>query len=464
MGSDAYGALVAGVLFPLHEILKGHSTNRRLRELERSQWWDVKTLESDQLERLRAFLADAGSSVPYYRDLFARVGFDPASVRNLRDLARLPILTKAEIRTHRAALVRDGATGLAPNSTGGSTGEPLQFLVGPDRVTADVAHRRRAMRWWNVDIGDPEIVLWGSPIEITRQDRVRMIRDRLFRSTLLSAAGMTPARLDEYLDTWARVRPAQIFSHASALCEVATHAERTGRDLTRLGTRVIFVTSEELYGYQREQLERVFGCKVANGYGGRDAGFVAQECPKGGMHLSVEDVVVEIVDSKGLPLPPGEAGEIVVTHLATGDFPFIRYGTSDIGVLDAAPCACGRGLPLLRELHGRADDLLQAMDGARIPGQMVVHLVKNRPEITGFKLIQEAPDLIRVQLVVEGELVEEAKTSIVQGVRARLGQGMRVEFEKVPSIPREASGKYRSVVSRIGLSPAMAAERTAARP
>jgi phenylacetate-CoA ligase len=281
---------------------------------------------------------------------------------------------------------------------------------------------------------------------------------------MLSAAGMTPPRLDEYLDTLARVRPVQIFSHASALCEVATHAERTGRPQAGLGIRVIFVTSEELYDYQRAQLERVFGCPVVNGYGGRDAGFVSQECPKGGMHVSVEDIVVEIADERGLPLPNGRAGEIVVTHLATGDFPFVRYGTSDIGVFDDAPCACGRGLPLLRELHGRADDLLQAIDGARIPGQMVVHLVKNRPEISAFKLVQETPDLIRVILVVAaGDISNEAKSTIVRGIQARLGEGMRVEFERVESIPREASGKYRSVISRLGLSPALAAKRAAAR-
>ncbi len=461
MGRDAYSALVAGVLFPLHENLKGHDTNRRLRQLERSQWWAAATLEADQLARLRTFLGTIGSNVAYYRDLFRRSDFQPASIRSASDLAQLPILTKSTIRAHHAAFLRAGARGLTTYSTGGSTGEPLQLFVGPARITADVAHRRRAMRWWGVDIGDPEIVLWGSPIEVTRQDRVREFRDRLFRSTLLSAAGMTPRRMDEYLDTVVRVRPAQLFSHASVLCELAAHAERTGRALTGLGTRVVFVTSEELYDYQRVQLERVFGCPVANGYGGRDAGFIAQECPKGGMHLSVEDIVVEIVDDRGAPVPRGSSGEIVVTHLASDDFPFVRYATGDIGILHDTPCACGRGLPLLRELHGRADDLLLATDGSRVPGQMVVHLVKGLPEIEAFKLIQETPDLVRILLVASAEIAEEAKSSIVAGVRARLGEGMRVEFEKVETIPREASGKYRTVVSRLGLSPALQAKRAA---
>ena len=461
MGRDAYTALVAGILFPLHELLKGHDTTRRLRELERSQWRDGAALESYQTDRLRRFLERIGATVPYYRELFRERGFDPASVRGVGDLARLPLLAKSDFRARPGAFLRPGARGLTKNSTGGSTGEPLQFFVGPARVSADVAHRWRAMRWWGIDMGDPEVVLWGSPIEITRQDRMRAVRDKLFRSTFLSAAGMTPERLDHYLDTLQRTRPAHIFSHASALCEVAAHAEQTGRSLAALGTRVVFVTSEELYDYQRVQLERVFGCRVANGYGGRDAGFISQECPEGGMHVSVEDVVVEIVDERGLPVPRGSAGEIVVTHLATDDFPFVRYRTSDVGVLHDAPCACGRGLPLLRELHGRADDLLRSLDGARIPGQMVVHLVRSRPEVQSFKIIQEANDLVRIVLVMTGDLSAAAREEIGRGIRGRLGEGMRVECDRVESIPRERSGKYRTVVSRLGLSPALQAEQEA---
>ena len=66
-----------------------------------------------------------------------------------------------------------------------------------------------------------------------------------------------------------------------------------------LGIRVAFVTSERLYDEQRQQIGKTFGCRVANGYGGRDAGFIAHECPPGGMHITAEDIIVEIVDAAG---------------------------------------------------------------------------------------------------------------------------------------------------------------------
>lgn len=112
-----------------------------------------------------------------------------------------------------------------------------------------------------------------------------------------------------------------LFGYPSALSHIAKHADKTGIKMHDLGIQVAFVTSERLYDEQRQQISSTFGCRVANGYGGRDAGFIAHECPAGGMHITAEDVIVEIIDPHGNVLPYGEAGEIVVTHLASKDFP-----------------------------------------------------------------------------------------------------------------------------------------------
>jgi phenylacetate-CoA ligase len=94
---------------------------------------------------------------------------------------------------------------------------------------------------------------------------------------------------------------------------------------------VVFVTSERLYDHQREVISRVFGAPVANGYGGRDAGFIAHACPSGSMHITAEDIVVEIVDEHGNVLPHGTAARSSSPTLQRSDFPFIRYRTGDVG-------------------------------------------------------------------------------------------------------------------------------------
>jgi phenylacetate-CoA ligase len=228
----------------------------------------------------------------------------------------------------------------------------LIFFIGRERVSHDVAAKWRATRWWGVDIGDPELVVWGSPIELGAQDRVRQLRDKVLRTDLLPAFEMNPAALDGMVGRIRAVRPRMLFGYPSALSRIAQHALDRGLSMADLGIRVVFVTSERLYDNQRALIESTFGCPVANGYGGRDAGFIAHQCPAGGMHLTAEDIIVETLDESGRPTPPGAAGEIVVTHLATSHFPFVRYRTGDVGVLDDKPCSCGRGLPLLREIQG----------------------------------------------------------------------------------------------------------------
>jgi len=453
-----YTRFTAGVVFPLHESLKRHTTVAVRRGLDRSQWWAPDQLQALQLQRLRALLQHAGTQVPYYADLFRRTGFDPAAVQSLDDLQRLPLLTKTEIRAHTEDLKSRQAQGLARFNTGGSSGEPLIFFIGRERVSHDVAAKWRATRWWGVDIGDPEIVVWGSPIELGSQDRVRALRDKLLRTELLPAFAMSQAKLDGMLQTIRRRRPRMLFGYPSALSHMARHAEQRGQRMDDLGIRVAFVTSERLYDEQRAAIERVFGCPVANGYGGRDAGFIAHQCPHGGMHITAEDILVEIVDAQGQVLPPGQAGEIVVTHLATRDFPFIRYRTGDVAVLDTARCPCGRGLPLLKEIQGRSTDFVVAADGTVMHGLALIYVLRDMPGVQGFKIVQHTLQRTEVQ-VVAGPGFDAAvqPAAVVQAFRRRLGAAVQVDVNLVTEIAPEKSGKFRYVVSHVAAGAAPAA-------
>jgi phenylacetate-CoA ligase len=300
-----------------------------------------------------------------------------------------------------------------------------------------------------VDIGDPEIVVWGSPIELVTQDRIRQWRDKLLRTKLLPAFEMSPQKLDDFVAEIRAMRPKMLFGYPSALTHIAAHAETKGIRMDDLGICVAFVTSEKLYDHQRKKIGQVFGCRIANGYGGRDSGFIAHECPSGGMHLTAEDIIVEIVDEAGNSVPTGEAGEIVVTHLATCDFPFIRYRTGDIGVLDDQPCACGRGLPLLKEIQGRTTDFVVAQDGTVMHGLALVYVVRDLPGVKEFKIVQESMSLTRILLVTDMVFQPESEQIVLAGFKRRLGAGTDIQIERVEAIPKEASGKFRYIVSKV---------------
>jgi phenylacetate-CoA ligase len=446
-----YTRFAAGVLFPLHEQFKGHDSVARRRALEASQHLAPAELSALQLRNLKHFLQDIGAHVPYYRRLLADLAFDPSAMKSVADLVRLPLLGKGEIRAHADAMKAEDHGPLTRYNTGGSSGEPLIFYTGRARKSHDVAAKWRATRWWDVDIGDPELVVWGSPIELGAQDRVRRLRDALMRSELLPAFEMSPANLDGFVARIRAARPAMVFGYPSSLALIGRHARTRGVRLDDLGIRVAFVTSERLYDDQRRDIASAFGCPVANGYGARDAGFIAHECPAGSMHISAEDIVVETVRPDGQPAAAGQPGEIVVTHLATRDFPFVRYRTGDVGVLGGDACPCGRSLPVLREIEGRTTDFVVAKDGTVMHGLALIYTLRDLPGVERFKIEQLSLDCTLVRVVAAHPFGATDEERIRRDFKARLGADVEVRIERVASIPAEASGKFRYVSSRVTL-------------
>jgi len=441
--------LAWNLFFRLQETVKGHPTLEILREMERADRLSPAALDRLCRERLQDLLGYCYLHVPYVRTRMQEVGVKPSDIRGPEDLIRLPLLTKAEVRKNRETLRSDRAGKLVPFTTGGSTGEPLVFDLAKRRVASRVACRLRVSRWWGLGIGDPEIALWGSPVELTRQDWVRGMRDRLLATRLLSAFEMNDATMSRYLDVLESGAWRQLFGYPSAIYLLCLHARKTGRDLRRVGIRVAFVTGEVLLPHQRQLIEATLNCSVANGYGGRDSGFIAHECPQGGMHLIADAVITEIVAADGRPAAVGEPGEIVVTDLYSHEAPFIRYATGDIGVLSASRCACGRPLPLIERIDGRSNDSIVAADGRIINSLALIYPVREVAGVEQFRICQKAVDRFHVQLVPDEHFRKEGEDHIRAGWTNLLRSPLHVTFEYVPHIPAEKQGKFRHVVSEV---------------
>jgi len=435
--------IVGRVLFPLHEALKRKPTFAWLRRLERTQWWPADRLEAFRLARLRALLLAAEARVPYYRELFRRHGLEPARA-TFEDLARVPPLTRRTVRERFADLAaRPPAGPVQALATGGSTGVPVRVLVDMARLGFGEAARLRAHRWFGLAPGVREVVLWGSPIELGRQDRLRALRDRLLNSRLLSAFDLGEAALGRYADALDRFRPAKLYGYASALYLLARYLEARGRH-PRVRPRAVFTTAEPLFDFQRATIARVFGCPVAQEYGARDAGLVGLECPAGGLHVPAEGVHVEILGDRG-----DGVGEITVTVFDSPSFPLIRYRTGDLGSLDPTPCPCGRALPRLRAVEGRQTDFLVTPDGRCLHALAVIYVLREAPRIAEFAVRQPALDRVTVSVVPEPGFSAADEATVRAGLRAVLGPGVEVDVVCVPEIARASSGKFRYVVSSV---------------
>ena len=442
-----YASLVRNVLFPLHERIKGHSTLAAFSSLNETQWLSPISLREYQDHALRQFLTAVRNNVPYYRDIFISRDFDPSKA-NYDSLITLPTLTKELIRQHSESLRAENARNLQKSHTGGSTGAPLAFYLSKERVSHDVAAKLRSYRWWNVSFGDPEIVIWGAPHELKSQDRVRQFRDLIFRSQLVPAFSMSETDVKRYIDIIRSKRPKIIFGYPSAIHRICTIAEASNIPLNALGVKVIFTTAERLFDHQRAAIQDSFDARVANGYGGRDAGFIAHECPHGGMHITADDILVEILDDDGNRVEAGTPGEITVTHLRNRDFPFIRYRTGDIGALSTNICPCGRGLPLLDRIDGRTTDFVIASNGTQIHALALIYPLRSIEKIREFKIVQRSLTYTEVTLDAI-DLNDLDRKQIINEFKNILGEDVNIDLIEQCPIPREKSGKFRYVRSEV---------------
>jgi phenylacetate-CoA ligase len=197
-------------------------------------------LNSDELDalrsaKLRQFIAYTNSNVPYVRDVIRQSGIEPSDIREPADLQRLPLMRKAEVRKYREQLRSRVAGKLTPYSTGGSTGEPLLFDLPRERSASWIACRQRVMRWWGVSVGDAEFALWGAPVEVTRQDHIRNLRDRLLATRLLSAFDMSESVMSSYLNLLLERGCRTIFAYPSSIYLLCLHARKQGINLRRAG-------------------------------------------------------------------------------------------------------------------------------------------------------------------------------------------------------------------------------------
>lgn len=443
--------LSRSVIYPLQEYLLNRPTFSYLAAIEKSQWLSRQDIEALQMAKLQDLLSAAVRHSPWHSDRINAAGVDLNNL-SLAELQKLPTMNKQDAQLHGDRMAWQGVPGGAYKySTGGSSGQPLIFYFGRLRQASDAAGRIRARRWWGVDVGDPEVYLWGAPVELNKTDKIKTIRDRLLNQLLLNAFAMSPDMMGAYLQRIKAFKPRCIYGYASSVALLAAYAQNNQKiNLPEL--KVVCTTGEPLYPEQRRLIEETFGVPVANEYGSRDSGLTCHEAPGGQQLLMSESMIMEVLDTAGNPVAAGETGEAVITGLCSHAQPFIRYRTGDMISLSAEPDKQGRGLHVVAKVEGRTTDFLVHKNGSIMHGLSVIYILRETPGVERFKIIQHKVGEFEIQIVPNPLWQDAAKEAITSKFQARFGQDTAVNCLVVDKIAPEASGKTRQVVSHVAIS------------
>lgn len=429
---------------------KRRATFRYWAELERSQWQKREELERLQLNALKRLLEHAAAKCPSYRDAWAERGLDPREVRSLGDFLAWPLIDREEIRAHRTFMRAPGER-LIAKATGGSSGVPLQFDLNHDSNDRRMAAWHRGYRWAGGGPGAKELYLWS----VVLGDRKSWkkwkdtLYNRLYRRRVLNTFELSEEHTPSYLRRLNDFRPEVIVAYTHSLYVFARSLE--DQRLRPFSPRAVIVGAEKLYPFQREVIERVFRAPVFETYGSREFMLIGAECERHeGLHLTMENLLVEVLDDEGQPTPEGQEGNVVVTDLYNYGMPFIRYVNGDRAIAGWRECSCGRGLPTLREVVGRRSDMIHTPDGRHVSGVFFPHLLKDYAAVRQFQVVQERPEAVEIRLVLNQSWTDRDQQSLERQLRQTLGDAIEIKLVRVQDIPLTRSGKLQVVVNRCG--------------
>ena len=187
-------------------------------------------------------------------------------------------------------------------------------------------------------------MLWGSPIELSNQAQLKnRIKESLLKNRrILSAYNLTERDLSKHVRFLERYKPEYLYGYATILTVFAKMLDDANIK-PQLSLKAVVSTSETLEKWQEDLIARVFDCPVANEYGTRDAGILAYTCPSGGIHITAENCIIEVLDPVTYePVLNGQSGVLAITDLTNYVQPHLRYLLGDMGTLSPASCPCGR--------------------------------------------------------------------------------------------------------------------------
>jgi phenylacetate-CoA ligase len=434
-------------------------TNSKMEYFEIRNLIKEKRLVEFQKESLRNLILHAYKNVPYYTQIFNKVNIVKNS--NIADLSRfskIPILTKDIIRNNQESLVSKDYKQRRwyHNSSGGSTGEPLRFIQ--DNTYEKWC--KASTRYFGVIIGintnnNPKnISLWGSDIDILKNstDIKESVQNFLTNTKLLNCFKMNEDNIKKYIKTINSFKPEYIVGYAGSLYELCRFAEK--EQLKLITPNIIISAAETLRDDMRQKIEEVFGTKVFDFYGSREAASLAGECKYGSIHIFSYNNLIEILDEDNQPVKKNEEGRVIITNLHNYSMPLIRYEIGDMAVLGDKRCKCGSPLPTLEKLAGRIIEHFIKEDGEVVPGEFFIYLFivyYNKGIVKQFQVIQEEYKRIKILIVPFGNINEPERKDIEDKIKVVMGKDIKIIWEFVDDIPKTKSGKYiyiRSLVKR----------------
>ncbi len=421
-------------------------------QLDQSQWWPPETLAAHQLRQAERLIAHAARTVPFYRERLAGLAAPSPGGLTFAAWRTLPVLERRDIQDRGPELVARslpaGHGRRVQYTTSGSMGRPIRVQGSGVSHAFRRALKLRGNFWHRRDFSG----------RLAAIQRLSPGIRRLMAAPgpVAWAAGYPTGPMlhrdiagpvDDHLDWLVECDPDYLLTYPTFARALALRAYERGLRLPRL--REVDTMGEAMGAGVREAVARAWSVPVIDMYAAQEVGPIAIQCPSGEhYHVQAESLLVEVIDDDGRPVEPGGEGRVVVTPLHNFAMPLIRYEIGDRAVLGGA-CGCGRGLPVLERILGRARNMVTLPSGertwARISGAALLEIAPLRQ----IQMVQRSREAIDVSLVTTRPLTAAEEDALRAALTEALNHPFPFRLHYVDEIPRSPGGKFEDFRSEL---------------
>ena len=414
--------------------------------LRESEKWERKRLEAYQTEQLKDLLIHAGKNVPYYRRAFSDYGFRPERFQALDDIKAIPCLDRMTIKKNHGEFIAQNVPKqrLIATTTSGTTGIPL--VVFGTKETEE-KHWATIVDLWGRIGFRPESRTIFFEANITEGKRNGLPWKKYGRKLILSSNFFVPEWVDKFIAIINRFKPQYLIGFPHTIATFASYVKGMQRTFDR-PLEGIIVYAENVYRWQRDIIEEVFGARVLSDYGQVEKVIHGGGCEHSDdYHLYPQYGFTEYI-------PRGTFYELIGTGLINYSMPLIRYRTGDVCEKTANACPdCGRSYGVVQNLQGRSGDFLVNADGQIVSVYLDVYPDVFQ-KVHRFQLYQDHPGKVELRVWPDKNYREGAAAIILRELRRCLGpSGDTMEFsvELVHDGHLESGRKYKMVDQRLDI-------------
>ncbi len=390
----------------------------------------VKTANHSKIQELRneAFIRvfrKAFQNSAFYRELYQQHGITLHSIQSLEDIKMLPVINRKQVRDQADNILIGSKWTKTVGLTSGTTGTPLKVYRDYNSVLTEAAFIWAQRNLCGYLPGMKTVSLRG---DLGRSDLYKF--DSFSNTLFLSSYNLKEEQAVFFYDKIAHFSPYAILAYPSSVYILATYLKNAGKSLK---VPYIFTSSETLYDFQREAIEKVFNGKVVDWYGNAER-TIAIEQHQDGKYYEIPLYSINEYQQECT----------ITTSLINDSFPLIRYQVNDI--IEPAERTDNKTQEIKR-IAGRIDDILVLPDSTKVGRLDVVFKGVENVEFAQF--VQKQQDTFVLNLVTNPYFTDADKKKLISNLKHRIGKEVSFTINLVgkEEIIFSKSNKYKLVIN-----------------